>query len=45
MASATKITKVRRRLRRKNLGHKRKRQAKIMGTTKPLLPLDEAAFQ
>lgn len=45
MASPSKITKTRRRLRRKKQGRRRKSYVRNHGTTQPLLNLDEAAFQ
>ena len=45
VASPSKITKTRRRLRRKKQGRRRKSYVRNHGTTQPLLNLDEAAFQ
>lgn len=42
MPSATKKTKMRRRIRSIKLGKKRKSYIRIHGTTQPMLPLDEA---
>ena len=45
MASPTKITKTRRRLRRKKMGRRRKAFIRNHGTTAPLLSLDDAPIQ
>jgi len=45
VASPTKITKMRRRIRAAKVGKRRKRFVRVHGTTQPMLALDEAAIQ